>query len=140
MSWLIIIWSIFLYLFCFFLAAQHPQASVLFLLYTIWRNVSMPLKIRAYLWGEWPSGLRRCDWNRKVPGSNPTRHSAGLRDLTSLQCSSWPSGWIYKTQMITLAEWGYLLDNVPKLAVESSVDIEVIRTVFNFIFILWKKF
>ena len=26
------------------------------------------------------SGLRRCDKNRKVPGSNPTRHSAGLRD------------------------------------------------------------
>ena len=27
-----------------------------------------------------PSGLRRCDKNRKVPGSNTTRHSAGLRD------------------------------------------------------------
>ena len=34
--------------------------------------------------GEWPSGLRRCDQNWKVPGSNPTRHSAGLRDPTSL--------------------------------------------------------
>ena len=37
--------------------------------------------------GEWPSGLRRCDQNRKVPGSNPTRRSAGLRDPTSLRGS-----------------------------------------------------
>ena len=36
---------------------------------------------------EWPSGLRRCDQNRKVPGSNPTRRSAGLRDPTSLRGS-----------------------------------------------------
>ena len=38
-------------------------------------------------WEEWPSGLRRCDQNRKVPGSNPTRRSAGLRDPTSLRGS-----------------------------------------------------
>ena len=31
------------------------------------------------LWEEWPSGLRRCDQNRKVPGSNPTRRSAGTQ-------------------------------------------------------------
>ena len=30
--------------------------------------------------GEWPSGLRRCSKNRKVPGSNPTMCLAGLRD------------------------------------------------------------
>ena len=42
---------------------------------------------RCYIWGEWPSGLRRCDQNRKVPGSNPTRRSAGLKDSTSLQGS-----------------------------------------------------
>ena len=35
--------------------------------------------------GEWPSGLRRCNQNRKVPGSNPTRRSAGLRGPTSLK-------------------------------------------------------
>ena len=34
--------------------------------------------IKFYHFGEWSSGLRRCDQNRKVPGSNPTRHSAGL--------------------------------------------------------------
>ena len=28
----------------------------------------------------WPSGLRHCDQNWKVPGSNPARRSAGLRD------------------------------------------------------------
>ena len=33
--------------------------------------------------GEWPSGLRRCNQNRKVSGSEPTRRSAGLRDTTS---------------------------------------------------------
>ena len=34
-------------------------------------------------WGEWPSGSSYCNENRKVPGSNPNRHSAGLWDLTS---------------------------------------------------------
>ena len=38
-------------------------------------------------WGEWPSGLRSWDQNRKVPGSNPTRRSTGLRDPTSLRGS-----------------------------------------------------
>ena len=37
------------------------------------------------IWGEWPSGLRRCNQNRKVLGSNHTRRSAGLRDPTSLR-------------------------------------------------------
>ena len=37
--------------------------------------------------GEWPSVLRRCSKNRKVPGSNPTRRSAGLRYPTSLRGS-----------------------------------------------------
>ena len=35
----------------------------------------------------WPSGLRRCSKNRKVPGSIPTRRSAGLWDPTSLRGS-----------------------------------------------------
>ena len=39
------------------------------------------------LWGEWPSVLKHCDQNRKVPGSNPTRCLAGLRDPTSLRRS-----------------------------------------------------
>ena len=41
-----------------------------------------PLRLMGVIrrsWGEWPSGLRHCDQNRKVPGSNPTRRSAGLR-------------------------------------------------------------
>ena len=37
--------------------------------------------------GEWPSGLRRCNKTRKVPGSKPARRSAGLRDPTSLRGS-----------------------------------------------------
>ena len=36
-------------------------------------------------WGEWPSGLRRYNKNRKVPGSKPTRRSAGLWYPTSLR-------------------------------------------------------
>ena len=34
--------------------------------------------------GEWSSGLRRFDENWKVPGSNPARRSAWLRDPTLL--------------------------------------------------------
>lgn len=33
---------------------------------------------------DWLSELRHCNENPKVPGSKPTRHSARLRDLTSL--------------------------------------------------------
>ena len=43
-------------------------------------------------YGEWPSGLRRYPENRKDPGSNPARRSAGLWDPTSLRDSRWPSG------------------------------------------------
>ena len=35
----------------------------------------------------WPSGFRRCNKNRKVPGSKPARHPAGLRDPISLRGS-----------------------------------------------------
>ena len=38
-------------------------------------------------WGEWPSELTRCNQNRKVPGSNPTRRSAGPGDPSSLRGS-----------------------------------------------------
>ena len=34
--------------------------------------------------GEWPSGLRCCNKNEKVPDSKPAKHSAGLRYPTSL--------------------------------------------------------
>ena len=37
--------------------------------------------------GEKPNGLRHCNQSWKVFGSNPTRPSAGIRDLTSLQHS-----------------------------------------------------
>ena len=72
--------------------------------------------LSGYFWGEWPSGLRRCSKNRKVLGSNPTRHLAGLRDPTSLQDSWWPLGRKCKTQWVVLGEWGCLVDNGPKLA------------------------
>ena len=48
-------------------------------------------KTFLYIWGEWPSGLRDREKNRKVPGSNPTRHSAELRDPNFLRGSQWPS-------------------------------------------------
>ena len=42
--------------------------------------------------GEWPSGLRHWDKNRKRTGSNPTWRSAGLRDPTLLPASWWSLG------------------------------------------------
>ena len=48
--------------------------------------------------GEWPSGLRRCSKNRKVPGSNLIRRPAGLRDEASLRGSQCSSGRKCKTQ------------------------------------------
>ena len=75
------------------------------------------LKIFSKLWEEWPSGLRRCSKNRKVPSSIPTRRSVGLRDPTLLRGSRWPSGRkCKKTQWLTSGEWGCPLDNGPKLA------------------------
>ena len=52
-------------------------------------------------------------------GSNPTLHSAWLRDPVSLQGSRWPSGRICKKnrKWLTSGEWGCLLDNGQKLAV-----------------------
>ena len=69
--------------------------------------------------GEWPSGLRYCSKNRKVPGSNPTRRSVGLRDPTSIRGSQWPTlgSKNVKTQWLTSGEWGCPLENRQKLAV-----------------------
>ena len=64
--------------------------------------------------GEWPSGLERYSKNGKVPGSNPTRRSAGLRDSTSLQGSRWPSGRKRKTQWLTLVS-----ESVPSIMAQS---------------------
>ena len=45
-------------------------------------------KLKLPLWDHvWPSGLKRCDQNRKLLGSNPTRRLAGLRDPTLLRGS-----------------------------------------------------
>lgn len=41
--------------------------------------------------GEWPSRLKRCNENRKIPGSDSTRRPAGIRNPTSLRGSRWPS-------------------------------------------------
>ena len=65
------------------------------------------LKIFSKLWGEWPSGLRRCSKNRKVPSSIPTRRSVGLRDPTLLRGSWWLSGRKCKTQWLTSGGWGF---------------------------------
>ena len=48
-----------------------------------WVIITQQIEINLKsLWGEWPNGLRRCSKNRKVPDSNPTLRSAGLRDPT----------------------------------------------------------
>ena len=39
----------------------------------------------------WPSGLRRCDRNRKMPALNSTGPSTWLRDPNLLRGSRWPS-------------------------------------------------
>ena len=52
-----------------------------------WRKDKTTLQRKAIsstLYLKWPSGLRRCDQNQKVPGSNPMRHLAELKDPTSL--------------------------------------------------------
>ena len=36
------------------------------------------VKVKVKVWGEWPSGLKCCRKNQMVPGSNPTKHLAGL--------------------------------------------------------------
>ena len=49
----------------------------------------------TYFWqrikGEWPSGLMRCNHNRKVPGSNITRHWVRVSAPTLLRGSRRPS-------------------------------------------------
>ena len=51
----------------------------------ILRKISKMKKREIFGNGEkWPSGSRHCNQNWKVPGSNPTRRSARLRDPTSL--------------------------------------------------------
>ena len=67
--------------------------------------------------GEWPSGLRRCNKNRKVPGSKPARRSAGLRDPTSLRGPRWPSGRLCTNAVINIGLVRLSLENCPKLAV-----------------------
>ena len=39
---------------------------------------------------EWPSGLMRCNKNRKAPGSNPTWRSAGHRETTRYEAPGDP--------------------------------------------------
>ena len=69
MSWLIIIWSTFLYLSCFFLAA-HPQASIAFLLYTIWRSLRIKKNFMAPFYG-WASSRLQPLWGGSLLFSLP---------------------------------------------------------------------
>ena len=48
------------------------------------------------------NSLRSCNQKRKVPTPNFTRHSAGLRDPTSLQDTRQPSGQKYKNAVISI--------------------------------------
>ena len=61
-----------------------------------------------------------CTLNQNDPGSNPTRHSSGLRHLTSLQSSG--DLWIdyVKIQWFTSGEWSCLFDNGWKFVVGQS--------------------
>ena len=71
------------------LTSKHCQKSIyqaIFILF--WLLFIPPCLNIVHCWGEWPNGLRRCDQNWKVPGSSPTRRSAGLRDPALLQ-GSW---------------------------------------------------
>ena len=57
------------------------------------KNISTP-RSGKYTWltkTEWSSGLRCCDYNQKIAGSNTTRRSYGIRDSTWLWGSRWPS-------------------------------------------------
>ena len=78
----------------------------------LWPKIMSPyvpgsiLNTFSKLWGKWPSGLRRCSKNWKVPSSIPTRRSARLRDPTLLRGSWRPSGRKCKTQWLTLGGWG----------------------------------
>ena len=55
-------------------------------------------------------GLRRYNQNRKVPGSNLIKRSAGLRDPTSLQTPGDLRVEYAKTQWLTSGEWGCPLE------------------------------
>ena len=65
--------------------------------------------------GKWPSGLRRCSKNRKVPSSNLTWCLAGLRDPTSLWGSWWPSGRKCKKR----SDWHRVSEAVPSIMAQS---------------------
>ena len=65
--------------------------------------------------GKWPSGLRRCSKNRKVPSSNLTWSLAGLRDPTSLWGSWWPSGRKCKKR----SDWHRVSEAVPSIMAQS---------------------
>ena len=89
----------------------------------------------------WPSGLRRCSKNRKVPCSNPTRRSAGLRDPTSLRGSWWPLGRKCNTQWLTSGEWGCPIDNGPKLALgQPNSSLKKKKTHIRRFFILYRSY
>ena len=68
----------------------------------IWRELINP--------GEWPSGLRHCNQNQKVPCSKPTRHLARLRDPTLLWGFRWPlvqtcTNAVINIGLVTLSPW-----------------------------------
>ena len=54
------------------------------------------------IWGEWPSGLRRCNYNHKVPSSNPIRHSARLRAQPRYEAPGDLQDKYVKTQVINI--------------------------------------
>ena len=84
-------------------------------------NLSFILKnsvfSEAYFWEEWPSGLRHCNQNWKVPSSIPARHWLGLETQLCYEAPDDLQVNYVKMQWLTLGKWGCPLDNDPELAV-----------------------
>ena len=88
---------------------------------------------------EFPSGSRRCDRNRKVPGWNPARRSVGLRDPNSLWGSRWPSVWNLTYVIINIGEEMLSLREWPKVG-RGAAKKQIKKNFLNFLVNISKLF
>ena len=65
-------------------------------------------------------GLRSCNQNWKVSGSNPTWCSTRLKDPTMLQGPWWHMGWVYKNTIINIRWVKLPPQNWPKVGCEAA--------------------
>ena len=100
------IFKFLFWLFCHVAKLLVNEDTINFKFYgvTAWLTNNHNTHIAQYFnkWGEWPSGSRRWNQDRKVPGSNSTRCLAGLANPPSLRGSQWPSGLICKSAVIII--------------------------------------